>query len=218
MSTLNAKQMAMARRETTLTAVVTKTAATLRVLVMDDAPHRHEAMQSELSTAGFEVVATLRSTSGLLDSVRGLDPDVVIVGVACLGARMLEHLRQLSADHPRPVLLFVERSDAATTCQAVAAGVSAYVVNGFRPDRLCTLMDLAVARFEQGATLRRQLRQANDLLARRKIIDRAKGVVMARGKLTENEAYHALRKQAMDRNQTIAQVAENLIASAELLA
>jgi response regulator NasT len=129
----------------------------------------------------------------------------------------LEHICLVTQDEPRPVVLFTDNGDRSLIRDAVRAGVSAYVVGGLSVERLRPVLDVAIARFEEHQALKRELHDARNSLAERKQIERAKGMVMKSRGVTEDEAYRLLRKLAMERNQKLAQVAESVIAAAELL-
>jgi response regulator NasT len=123
----------------------------------------------------------------------------------------------LNQDQPKPIVLFAERSDDETIAAAMRAGVSAYVVDALNPKLLKSIMQVAIARFREFQALRRELEETRTKLAERKLIDKAKGLLMQHKSLSEQDAYQALRKLAMDRNQRIGDVARNVIAVMELL-
>ncbi|MCG2634752.1 MAG: ANTAR domain-containing protein [Gammaproteobacteria bacterium] len=189
----------------------------LRVMLVDDEPERCELVQAALVGAGFELVSILQSNAGLLQEVTRVSPDVIVIDLGSPDRDVLESMQQLSRDNPRPVVMFAEESNAQSTREAIEAGVSAYVVDGLQPSRVQSLVELAVARFNQFSALKQELQAAKSTLAERKQIDRAKGILMDRSRCSESKAYHALRKLAMDRNKTVAEIAESVIATAELL-
>ena len=133
------------------------------------------------------------------------------------GDALLSRLRELALHNPLPVVLFTEEDNREVISKAVRAGVSAYIVDGLDQHRLGTILDVAVARFQETERLRRELQDTKANLAERKAVERAKGILMKQRGFDEPEAYHALRKMAMDKNLRIGQVAENVIAVAELL-
>lgn len=190
---------------------------TLRVMVLDDNLDRRGLVCQALVQEGFEVAAQLGTNEGLLDSVARVEPDVVIIDLDSPDRDILESMSQLSRDNPHPVVVFAEHSDAETTRKAVEAGVSAYVVNGLNPQRVCSVVSLAIARFDQYDAMRKALHEAQSSLEDRKVIDRAKGIIMGKGRYTEAQAYHSMRKLAMDQNKTIADIARSVIATADLL-
>ena len=123
----------------------------------------------------------------------------------------------ITRDDPRPIVMFTQDQDRTLMRAALEAGVSAYVVDGLSVERVRPIVEVALARFEQWQALRRELDQAQANLAERKVIERAKGIVMKQRGCTEDEAYAMLRKLAMSRNQRLAQVAESVVTMAELL-
>jgi response regulator NasT len=129
----------------------------------------------------------------------------------------LEHVCMITRDDPRPIVMFTQDQNRTLMRAALEAGVSAYVVDGLSVERVRPIVEVALARFEQWQALRRELDQAQTNLAERKVIERAKGIVMKQRRCTEDEAYAMLRKLAMDRNQRLAHVAESVITMAELL-
>ena len=191
--------------------------AALRVLLIDDGAHRVSLIRDELTRQGHIVVGVLDSAIAIHDCVRSLAPDVVIVDADSPSRDTLEHLATVSATHPRPVVVFAEDASAAPMRQALAAGVSAYVIAGLNPERLMPVLQVAIARFAQDRMLREQLGQAQTKLTERKIVERAKGVLMRESGLSEDEAYQHLRRVAMDRGQRLVQVAERVNEAAELL-
>ena len=192
-------------------------APALRVMVIDDAAERAELVQRALRSAGYEVIAHVASTFELHRRVSELKPDVIIIHTESPDRDTLEHLSLMNRDAPRPVVMFTNDSDNRKIREAVHAGVSAYVVDGLAAERVKPIIDVAVARFEQFQALRRELEESEGKLADRKLVERAKGILMKGAKLGEEEAYRALRKQAMDRNLQLVEVARQVIAVSELL-
>ena len=185
-------------------------------MLVDDDPERRALVSGALVAAGLSVVAELATAEGLIGAVASCTPDVVIVDLESPDRDILEHMRCLSRDNPHPVVMFANSSDTETIREAIEAGVSAYVVDGLSPGRVRAVVEVAIARFRQYASLQSELEAARTSLAQRKLIDRAKGILMTRGGRSENDAYHALRKLAMDQNKTIAEIAQGVIDTAEL--
>lgn len=192
-------------------------APALRVLLIDDGAHRVSLIHQELTRQGHLVVGVLDSALLIHDCVLRLQPDVVIVDSESPSRDTLEHLATVSGHSPRPVVVFSEDSSQAPMQQALKAGVSAYVIAGLQPQRLLPVLQVAIARFEQDRQLRGQLAQAQTQLSERKLVDRAKGLLMDGIGLSEEQAFAHLRKLAMDRGQRLAQVAERVIAAQALL-
>lgn len=189
----------------------------LRVLLVDDGAHRVAAIRDELVRQGHEVVGVIDSPLVIHDCVTRLAPDVVIVDSESPSRDTLEHVATLAEKHPRPVVVFAEDDAQDPLRRAMAAGVSAYVVAGLQPQRLAAVLRVAIVRFEQDKALREQLVQARRALTQRKTVDRAKGLLMRRHGIGEEEAYARLRRAAMDKGLKIADVAQRLVDAAELL-
>src|SRR4029453_13823934 len=149
--------------------------------------------------------------------VNQAQPDVVIVDMECPDRDVLEHMSQITRNQPRPIVMFVDRSDSESIQAAVQAGVSAYVVGGLHADRVKPVVEVAIARFHEFQTLRRELESARSSLVDRKVIERAKGILMKHRGMAEEDAFRALRKMAMDRKIRLAAVAREVVAAAELL-
>lgn len=191
--------------------------AGLRVLVIDDGAHRVDLLRDELARQGHEVVGVIEQATLIHDCVLRLQPDVVIVDAESPTRDTLENLATLSAQMPRPVVIFAEDEDRAPMRRALQAGVSAYVVAGLQAQRLAPVLHVAIARFEQDLAMREQLNKAQEQLASRKVVDRAKGILMSQAGLDEEQAYQRLRKLAMDRGEPIGQAARRVIDAHELL-
>jgi response regulator NasT len=189
----------------------------LRVLLVDENPQRAALVKSALVAAGYTVTAHLESISGLQAQVREAAPDVIVIDRDSPDRDTLEHVCLVTRDDPRPVVLFTDDGDRSMIRDAVRAGVSAYVVGGLSAERLRPVLDVAIARFEEHQALRGELDQARATLAERKLIDRAKGLVMQQRQCSEEHAYTALRKLAMDRNRRLVDVAQDVIEMAKLL-
>jgi two-component system, response regulator / RNA-binding antiterminator len=186
-------------------------------VLVDEKTERSSDLAQALAAEGYAVAARLSSCDDLRARIAELAPDVIIVDMASPDRDVLEDMQYLHDAAPRPIVMFVDESDAESTRAAVRAGVSAYVVDGLRSRSVRPIVELAIARFEEHETLRRELREARLHLEERKLVDRAKGMLMQRKGVAEEEAYRLLRKVAMDRQLKIADVARDLIAMAELL-
>lgn len=152
-----------------------------------------------------------------LRMLRDFDPEMVIIACESPDRDMLEALQVANEQVPRPVVMFVDRSDANATAQALEAGVAAYIVDGYNPKRMSSILTVAAQRFAMTQSLRNDLSKAKADLAARKTIDRAKGVLMKSRNLTEDEAYKVLRKHAMDTGRPIQAVAADILAVSDLL-
>jgi response regulator NasT len=189
----------------------------LRVMLVDDSQKEVSLLKEGLEAAGYDVVEVSTSAVALLDRVAALRPDVIIIDTDSPTRDTLEQLSFVSARQPRPIVLFTEDRDNATIQAALKAGVSAYVVAGMQPDRLQPILDVAVARFEQDRALRDELKSVQDRLAERKLVERAKGILMKQKGVDEDEAFRLMRKLAMDRNRKLLDIAQQIIDVAELL-
>jgi len=189
----------------------------LRVILIDQTSGRSAILDQALRDAGHDVIARLNADEDILARVRATRPDIVLIDMESPDRDTLEHLRTINQDQPRPIVMFAENSDEETIEAAIRAGVSAYVIDGIDPKRLRSIMQVAIARFREYQALRRELDETRTRLAERKLIDKAKGLLMQKKNLSEEQAYQSLRKLAMDRNQRVGEVARNLIAVMELL-
>jgi len=189
----------------------------LRVLVVDESRMRAADICAGLALAGHQVAAILPSALDLADQVGKLRPDVILIETDSPSRDTLEHLGVVNREAPRPVVIFARESDADVIRAAVRAGVSAYVVDGLDPQRIQPVIEVARARFEDYQALRRELADATQKLSERKLVERAKGILMKSRNMDEDAAYKALRRLAMDRGKPLAAVARDLVDMAQLL-
>ena len=190
---------------------------TLQIILVDEVKTVSDMIKDSLEQAGHDVVAQLCPDQDMLAYVKKLSPDMLVVNVKIPDAAFLQNIAEVNRIQPLPVVLFAEVDRKEMVELIVQCGVSAYVVDGLESNRIEPIVNIAMARFSQMTGLRKELADTKQVLAGRKTIDRAKGVIMARRGCTEDEAYNSLRKLAMDRNQRMAEVADNVIATAELL-
>ena len=191
--------------------------AGLRILLVDEDADRAVILAAALAEQGYELVAQLAPRDLSVKRVQEIAPDVVIVDMGSPSRDTIDSMRQINADQPRPIVMFVDQSDEDTIRQAVQAGVSAYVIDGLNVRRVKPILDVAIARFREFQALRDELKKTKATLDERKLIERAKGLLMRERNLSESEAHAALRKLAMDRQQKLGDVAEALIAFADVL-
>lgn len=189
----------------------------LRVLVIDELEARAGEICAGLALAGHQVAALLPTSADLSRQVEEIRPDVILIQTDAPSRDTLEHLAVINAAAPRPVVMFTQKSGSALMRKAFKAGVSAYVVDGFKRERLKPLVELAIARFEEHQELKQERDEATQALAARKTIDRAKGVLMKARGMDEDTAYAALRKLAMDRGQPLARAAADVVEMAKVL-
>lgn len=188
-----------------------------RILLINDTDKPIGELRSALLEAGHEVLGEVANITALLKAVETHQPDVVIVDVDSPSRDALEQLALINRHAPRPVVMFSADGDEQLIRAAVGAGVTAYIVDGLSPARLRPIIQVALARFEQQAHLRRQLDEVQQQLQDRKLIEQAKGVLMEKRGLSERDAYAALRQQAMKQNLKLADVARRVLDMAELL-
>jgi response regulator NasT len=191
--------------------------AALTILLIDGDPIRREILKAGLLEAGFENVVRIETTDGLLDQVYRIDPDVILIDLEDPSRDVLEQMFQVSRIVRRPIAMFVDQSDQRTTEAAVEAGVSAYIVGGLQKERIKGILELCISRFNAVARLQDELARAKDALEARKLIDRAKGILMQAKGLSEEQAYAALRKAAMNEKRKISDVAQAVVTASELL-
>lgn len=169
-------------------------------------------MKAGLEAAGFQVVAVSSDTADLTRLVREFQADVIVCDLDDPSRDALESMRVLNRDEPRPVVVFASRGDADQIEAALEAGVAAYVVEGLAPARVRPVLEVAIRRFRAFQALRAERDAARNSLAERTVIERAKGVLMQRRRLSEPEAYKLMRRWAMDRGLKIAAIAEQVLA------
>ena len=189
----------------------------LSILLIDDNPARAEIVEAGLAAAGYRLLARLEGTQDLTTRVRELAPDVVVVSTDSPSRDAIEDMRRSTEQQPRPIALLVDQSDPATIAAAMDAGVSAYVVNGLAQDRVRSVVDVAVGHFNRYRAMREELDRARLTLLERKVVDRAKGLLMEERGLAEDAAYKLLRKLAMDQNKRIGEVAQEIVTYAKVL-
>lgn len=178
---------------------------------------RSRALRIGLLESGYNIIAVLPPDAFLQDQLAQLQPDMIIVDAESEARDALEHVVMATRDARRPIVLFTNDNDTRHVKDAVAAGVSAYIVAGLAPERIRPILDVALARFQHEQALRLELASVRSELQERKVIDRAKGMLMQRQGLNEQAAYEKLRKAAMDKGLRIAEVAQRMLDVAELL-
>ncbi|MBI3777168.1 MAG: ANTAR domain-containing protein [Gammaproteobacteria bacterium] len=188
-----------------------------KIALVNESSERAQVLEQALTEAGFLVAAKLFRIRDLIEQMGALRIDAIIIDMEQPDHDLLDDLRIISRDHPRPILVFAQRSDEHMIRQAMRVGVSSFVVDGWSSTRVKSLVEIAIARFEENQALRTELDQAKTTLAERKVIERAKGILMQRRKCDEHQAYGLLRKIAMDRNEKLVEVAHQVIGAAELL-
>jgi response regulator NasT len=193
----------------------------LKILIIDENPVRAAVLEDGLR-AGSEHGGTfeihhIRDTVNLLARIAGADPDVILIDLESPSRDTLEQMFRLSRLARRPIAMFVDQSDSATVKAAIDAGVSAYVVDGLRKERIRSILDVTISRFHAFDRLQSELQQAKSALEDRKIIEQAKAILMQQRGCSEEEAYVLLRRTAMNQNRKIAELARTVVAAAALL-
>lgn len=190
---------------------------TLRVLLIDDNAERAAAVTAGLEADGCVVVGLVPDHADITGEVRRLGAEVIVCDLDHASRDAIDSMRALHRDEPRPVVMFVDRTDPGSIAEALEAGVAAYVVEGLSPTRVRAVIDVAVARFQAHQALRAELAEARSALSERKLVERAKGLLMQTRRMSEDEAYRVLRRLAMDQGKRLSDVAENVISMAKLL-
>lgn len=186
------------------------------ILVIDENPDRAAIVERGLVESGYTRVSRIGTSYNLVERIQALAPDIIIIDLENPDRDTLEQMFQVSRVIARPIAMFVDHSDSNTIREAVEAGVSAYVVDGLRQDRIRPIVEMAISRFNAFDQLRRERDEAKAKLNDRKLIDRAKGLLMQEKGLSEDEAYNLLRKNAMKQNRKISEIAQSVITAFQL--
>ena len=189
----------------------------MKIAIIDESPIRAAILEEGLRDAGFSDVERIAETHSLLKRVYAIDPDVILIDLENPSRDELEQMFQVSRAVRRPVAMFVDQADTASIQASVDAGVSAYIVDGLKKERIKSILDLCVSRFNAFAKLQSELERAKSDLEERKAIDRAKGILMKAKQLSEDEAYRLLRSVAMRESKKLVEIAHSVITAAELL-
>ncbi len=196
---------------------MSKNSTDLTILVIDENAIRASIIEEGLNEAGHVNVKVIREMQGVARLIETMDPDVIIIDIENPNRDMMEHMFQLTRMISRPIAMFVDRSDSAAIEAAVDAGVSAYVVDGLKKERIKPILDMAVSRFNAFSRLQRELAEARNALEERKVIERAKGILMKMRGLSEEEAFALLRQTAMNEKKKLADIAQSVVTAAGLL-
>ena len=191
--------------------------AALTIAIIDENPVRAAILEDGLREAGHTAIARISEMTDLLTRIYALDPDVIVIDLENPSRDVLEQMFQVSRAVRRPVAMFVDQSDSASIQAAVDAGVSTYVVDGLRKERIKPILEVTVRRFHAFAKLQDDLSAAREALAERKVIERAKGILMKSRGLSEDDAYGLLRRTAMDQKRKLADIAQSVVTAARLL-
>ena len=189
----------------------------LQIAIVDDSPIRAAILEGGLREAGYTNVVRIEGTANnLLARISAVDPDVILIDLENPSRDVLEQMFQVSRIVKRPVAMFVDQADSASIQASVDAGVSAYIVDGLKKERIKSILDLCISRFNAFSRLQTELEQTKNALEDRKVIDRAKGILMKRKNMSESDAYDLLRRTAMNENKKIAEIAQSVITASEM--
>ncbi|MES2602388.1 MAG: ANTAR domain-containing protein [Pseudomonadota bacterium] len=191
--------------------------SSFKIVIVDESPIRAAILKEGLRDAGFTSVEHIPEMHNLLARIYALDPDVILIDLENPSRDILEQMFQVSRAVRRPIAMFVDQSDAASIQQSVEAGVSAYIVDGLKKERIKPILDLCISRFNAFSKLQDELDRTKSALEDRKILDRAKGLLMKAKGLTEEEAYVLIRSTAMREKKKIGEIAQSIVTAAELL-
>ncbi|WP_096358564.1 ANTAR domain-containing protein [Variibacter gotjawalensis] len=188
----------------------------MKIAIVDESPIRAAIIEEGLREAGYAQVYRLAEMSNLLQRIYEIDPDVILIDLENPSRDILEQMFQVSRIVKRPVAMFVDQSDSASIQASVDAGVSAYIVDGLKKERIKYILDTCISRFNAFSRLQGELDQAKSALEERKVIDRAKAILMKAKGISEEEAYALMRKTAMNENKKITEIAQSVITAAEM--
>lgn len=189
----------------------------LRILIVDANRVRAAIIEEGLREAGYEQLIRISATTGLVAAIEAHDPDVVIIDLEDPSRDALADMFLVSRHVRRPITMFVDQSDSASIEAAVEAGVSAYIVDGLKKERMRPILQTCISRFNAFRKLREELDEARSQLEDRRTIDRAKAIVMRLKSLSEEEAYALMRRTAMNEKRKLVDIARSLITAAEML-
>ena len=190
--------------------------SSFKIAIVDENPVRAAILEEGLREAGLHNVVRIAERTNLLARLTTVDPDVILIDLESPSRDVLEQMFQVSRVVRRPVAMFVDQSDAASIQAAVDAGVSAYVVDGLKKERIKHILDMSISRFKAFSRLQDELDRTKTALGERKLIDRAKGILMRAKNLPEEEAYALLRRTAMNEKRRIADIAQSIVTAAEI--
>jgi len=189
----------------------------MRIVIIDDKGLRASVLEEGLRDAGYDDIHVVPPVGAFVARIERMAPDVVLMDLGSPSRDTLEEMLMVSRALAKPIAMFVDQSDDSMIAAAIDAGISAYVVDGLRKERVKPILDLAVRRFTAFARMQAELQEARTALADRKLIDKAKAILMGTRGLSEPDAYALLRTTAMNQGKRMAEVAEALITASELL-
>lgn len=187
----------------------------LKVLVIDEFDS-DLVLEQSLTAHGYQVATLKLQALNLLAVVKSLQPDAVVLNLYAPCEKVLEMILSINQEYSVPVIVFAEDQQTETINKVIKAGVSAYIVDGLEPRRIKAIIEVAIARFTEQKALKDELQKTKNQLEERKLVDRAKAILIQSQNYNEDQAYHALRKLAMDRKVSLGEMAKNVISMAEL--
>ena len=187
------------------------------IFIAGDSQQKLALIESGLRDAGYQSLAVSNGIAGIAAMAERVQPEAMVVQLDQSSSRIQESVLQLCRVSAKPMVLFVDSSDKALTQSAIEAGVAAYIVDGLKEERMKSIFEMALSRFEERSRLLCKLEETRIELEDRKAIDRAKGFLMQSKGLSEEQAYGLMRKTAMDQNLKVRDIANNLILAADLL-
>ena len=190
---------------------------TLKIMIVDESPVRAAIIEEGLREAGFSDVVRVAETGNLLARIDAIEPDAILIDLENPSRDVLEQMFQMSRVVKRPIAMFVDQTDTASIQASVDAGVSAYIVGGLVKDRIKHVLDLSISRFNAFSRLQTELDLARTALEDRKVIDRAKGIVMKMKNLNEDDAFSLLRSTAMREKKKIVDIAQSILSASATL-
>jgi response regulator NasT len=188
-----------------------------KIVIIDESPIRAAILEEGLREAGYTEVVQVNEMQSVLARISALDPDIIVIDLENPSRDSLEQMFQVSRAVRRPIAMFVDQSDSSMIQASVDAGVSAYIVDGLKKERIKPILDLCVSRFNAFSRLQDELDRTRNALEERKVIDRAKGILMKLKGLTEEEAYVLMRSTAMREKKKIGEIAQSILTASELL-
>lgn len=189
----------------------------LKIILVDGNTGRSAILRRALQDKGHEVISRLESSNELQGSREITHADIVIVNSDIPDSEVFANLSEINQTKPKPIVMFAEKSNSKQTTDAIKSGVNAYIVDGLEGDRVQGIIDVAIARFREFQALKDELDHTKNQLFERRVVEKAKGLLVEYKNINEEEAYQSLRKMAMDKNKRIAEIAESIIATFEIL-
>ncbi|BCE03258.1 ANTAR domain-containing response regulator [Marinicellulosiphila megalodicopiae] len=183
----------------------------LSCILLDDNHDRRSLLSRSIAEIGFNVKVTLKQYDELLINIENHPCDFLIVGVDIPSQELLCSLKFIHTHNPKPVIMFAEKDTPNIIKKTIDAGVNAYIVDDLQPKRLSSIINIALARFQTHQHLVQELNETKNKLEQRKILDKAKGILMQQKNITEQDAYALIRKMAMDKGEKLEKVAQNII-------